>query len=134
MSPRVLIVDDEPALLRTFERVLVSIGCEVVTAADAEVAYAMLDGMDVDLILLDLHLRQMAGDTFFLAAIRRWPHLAGRIVMMTGDPGAEKDHWPDELRRTPLLLKPFTIDVLRRTVEVLLAGREPDERRASQGS
>ena len=29
----------------------------------------------MDLVLLDLHLPQMSGDTFFLALTRRWPRL-----------------------------------------------------------
>ena len=64
-------------------------------------------------MLLDLHLPQMSGDTFFLALVRRWPRLADRIVLMTGDTFAETDHWPRELRACPLLLKPFTLEMLR---------------------
>lgn len=133
MTPRVLIVDDEPALRRTLERALRAIGCEVVTAGDAHLAYEVLDGTDVDLVLLDLHLPQMSGDTFFVALVRRWPDLAGRVVLMTGDTFAEKDHWPEELQRCPLLLKPFTLDMLRETVMSALAGRGSEGRRASNG-
>ena len=104
MNPRVLIVDDEPALRRTLERALQAMGCDVVTAGDAHLAYQALHETDFDLVLLDLHLPQMSGDTFFVALMHRWPLLAERIVLMTGDTYAEKDHWPAELRRCPLLL------------------------------
>ena len=131
MKPRVLIVDDEPALRRTLERAVREIGCDVVSAGDAHLAYQVLHETDVDLVLLDLHLPQMSGDTFFLALVRRWPRLVDRIVLMTGDTFPEQDHWPPELRRCPLLLKPFTLEVLRGTVQAALEGPAPGGRRAS---
>jgi DNA-binding response OmpR family regulator len=128
-----LIVDDEPALRRTLERALRGSGYDVVTAGDAHLAYQVLHETDVDLVLLDLHLPQMAGDTFYLALVRRWPRLADRIVLMTGDTYAEQDHWPPELRCCPLLLKPFTLEVLRLTVQNALDRQAPGDQRASNG-
>ena len=133
MKPRVLIVDDEAALRRTLERVLRGMGYDVVTAADAQLAYEVLDETDVDLVLLDLHMPQMSGDTFFLALVRRWPRLADRIVLMTGDTFAETDHWPHELRACPLLLKPFTLEMLRATLVTTLE-RASGDQRAGSGS
>ena len=63
----------------------------MISAGDAQVAYELLQGTDVDLVLLDLHLPQMSGDTFFLALTRRWPRLVDRIVLMTGDTFAEQE-------------------------------------------
>ena len=134
MKPRVLIVDDEAALRRTLERVLRGMGYDVVTAADAQLAYEVLDETDVDLVLLDLHMPQMSGDTFFVALVRRWPRLADRIVLMTGDTFAEMDHWPHELRACPLLLKPFTLEVLRVTLAATLVRGTSGEQRAGNGS
>ena len=75
----------------------------------------------------------MAGDTFYVALVRRWPRLADRIIVMTGDTFAEQDHWPHELRCRPLLLKPFTLDVLRTTVQQALERQAPGSQRASNG-
>ena len=133
MKPSVLIVDDEPSLRRTLERALGEIGCDVVSAGDAHLAYEVLHETDVDLVLLDLHLPQMSGDTFFLALVRRWPRLVDRVVLMTGDTFPERDHWPPELRRCPLLLKPFTLELLRVTVRAALEGSAPGGQRASGG-
>ncbi|HET9040041.1 MAG TPA: response regulator [Gemmatimonadales bacterium] len=134
MTPRVLIVDDEAALRRTLERALRAMGYDVVTVGDAQLAYEALDGMDVDLVLLDLHLPQMSGDTFFVALASRWPHLASRIVLMTGDTYAETGHWPRDLKLCPLLLKPFTLDMLRGTVAAALERAGSTGRRAGNGS
>jgi DNA-binding NtrC family response regulator len=133
MSPRVLIIDDEPAIRRTLDRALRAMGCEVVTAGDAHLAYHLLHETDVDLVLLDLHLPQMSGDTFFVALTRRWPRLATRIVLMTGDTFAEKSHWPIELQSCPLLLKPFTLDMLRLTIIQALEDPPSESQRAGNG-
>jgi DNA-binding response OmpR family regulator len=134
MIPRVLIVDDEAAVRRTLERALRGMGYDVVTVGDAQLAYDALDGMDVDLVLLDLHLPQMSGDTLFVALVRRWPHLASRIVIMTGDTYAETDHWPGDLKACSLLLKPFTLDILRASVAAALEHAALGGRRAGNGS
>jgi len=132
VSPRVLVVDDEAALRRTLERALRGMGCEVVSAGDAHLAYQVLDETDIDMVLLDLHLPQMTGDTFFLALTRRWPSLTDRVVLMTGDPYADEGHWPAALKRCPMLLKPFTLELLRLTVLAVLEGPVPTDR-ASNG-
>ena len=134
MKPRVLIVDDEAALRRTLERVLRGMGYEVVTAADAQLAYEVLHETDVDLVLLDLHMPQMSGDTFFVALVRRWPRLADRVVLMTGDTFAEMEHWPHELRVCPLLLKPFTLEMLRLTLVASLERATFGDQGAESGS
>jgi DNA-binding response OmpR family regulator len=133
VTRRILIVDDEPALRRTLERAIRALGLEAVTAADAHLAYEILHDTDIDLVLLDLHLPQMSGDTFFVALTRRWPRLATRVVLMTGDTYAEKEHWPIELQRCPLLLKPFTLDMLRIAILAGLDDAQSEGQRAGNG-
>ena len=135
MSARILVIDDEPALRRTLERALKSLQFQVVSAGDPHLAYAMLDEMDVDLVLLDLHLPQISGDALFLALVRRWPRLSGRVILMTGDTFAEKHHWPRELLSCPILLKPFTLETLGSAVRAALAAASASEgeKRASNG-
>lgn len=121
MSPRILLVDDEATLRRTLERALSNFGYEVFTAPDAHSAYALLDETPVDLVLLDLRMPQMAGDALYLAIVRRWPAMQGRIVLMSGDPWSHQETWPADLRACPILAKPFTLDVLAKTVASVLA-------------
>lgn len=121
MSARILIVDDEPSMRRTLERALTSVHYHVVSAADPHSAYLMLDESRFDLVLLDLRLPQMAGDIFFLAIVRRWPRLLGRVILMSGDPPVEHPDWPAELSGCPILSKPFTLDDLMSLVAATLA-------------
>jgi DNA-binding NtrC family response regulator len=124
MTARILIVDDEPGLRRTLERALTAQHYEVVSVADPHSAYEMLAEMPFDLVLLDLRLPQITGDTLFLAIIRRWPHLRGRVILMSGDPWAEQADWPPELASCPMLVKPFTLDFLNKTVRAVLAAAD----------
>lgn len=124
MTARILVVDDEPALRRTLERALRSLAFDVVAVGDPHLAYQLLDAGEYDLVLLDIHLQTMSGDTFFLALVRRWPRLAERVILMTGDPWAVKSDWPAELVRCPLLSKPFTLEFLATAVRTALAAAE----------
>jgi len=123
---RVLVVDDEPGLRRTLERALRGHHHEVVSVADPNSAYQILGESIFDLVLLDLRLPQMAGDTFFLAIVRRWPRLLGRVVLMSGDAVEPQPDWPVELAACPILHKPFSLETLLTTVNQVLADLESD--------
>lgn len=133
MKSRILVVDDEPALRRTLERALGAMGYEVVSVGDPLLVYEMLDAADYDLVILDIHLPQLSGDTLAIALLRRWPRLAERLLLMTGDPWALRSEWPEELRRCPLLVKPFTLDGLAATVRGALVPPPPQAQRKSNG-
>lgn len=63
----------------------------------------------------------MAGDALYLAIVRRWPEMRGRVILMSGDPWSHQETWPVDLQTCPILSKPFTLDVLARTVAGVLA-------------
>lgn len=63
MSPRVLVVDDNPVNLKLAADVLESEGYEVDRAADAEQAMAAIGKREPDLILMDVALPGMDGLT-----------------------------------------------------------------------
>jgi len=133
VTARILVVDDEPALRRTLERALRNLGYDVVSVGDPQLVYELLDAADYDLVMLDIHLPQMSGDTLAIALLRRWPKLAGRILLMTGDPWALRANWPEELRECPLLVKPFTLDALGSMVHTALAAPAPQAQRKRNG-
>jgi two-component system OmpR family response regulator len=124
VTARILIVDDEPALRRTLERALTGYHYEVVSVADPHSAYQMLSEAAFDLVLLDLRLPQIGGDTLFLAIIRQWPRLRDRVILMSGDPWSEQMDWPKELVSCPILAKPFSLETLDKTVRAVLAAAD----------
>ena len=108
-APSVLVVDDEAQLRRVLERALTRQGYRVVAAGSAETAYELLAVEPVDAVLLDIRLPTMSGLALYLAIVNRWPALAGRIAIMTGD--AEADEVRAWLKRNPctVLRKPFDL-------------------------
>src|SRR6266571_3077081 len=88
--PLVLIADDEPQLREVLQRALERGGYRVLGAGSAESAYELLAAERVDAVLLDVHLPTMSGLALYLAILNRWPALAGRIAIMTGDAEAEE--------------------------------------------
>ena len=105
----ILIVEDEAALRRVLERVLVREGYRVLAAASAETAYELLASEPADAVLLDVQLPTMSGLALYLALIHRHPGLAGQIAIMSGD--AEAEHVRVWLERNPctVLRKPFDL-------------------------
>ena len=102
-------------------------------SGDPHLAYEMLDSADYDLVMLDIHMPQMTGDTLAIALLRRWPQLVGRVLLMTGDPWARRADWPAELHECPLLLKPFTLDALGSAVRSALLAQAPKPQRKGNG-
>ena len=108
---RVLVLDDEPALRRSFGRMLQRRGAKVVLAATIEEAkHAVLEG-GVDRVLSDVMLDQGTGPEFHTWLAEQQPSLAEHLVFMSGN-------CPDHLRAyidglpNPLLTKPITPDEL----------------------
>ena len=61
MSKRILIVDDEPDLLRVTAFMLKSLGYEILTANNGQEAIKMIQDQRVDLVLLDFFLPDISG-------------------------------------------------------------------------
>ena len=61
MQPSVLVVDDEPSLVRVVEGYLAKDGFVVRTAADGETALALVRESEPDVVVLDLGLPGMDG-------------------------------------------------------------------------
>ena len=82
---RVLVVDDEPEIASLLAERLTRDGLVVVTASSGRRALAAIEAGGIDLVVSDLRMPDMDGTTLAGEIGRRWPDLAGRIVMITGD-------------------------------------------------
>ena len=112
MTPSVLVVDDDPAVLQLVERVLRRAGAEVIAVENGRAALrAVADGVSKpSLLLTAIELPAMTG--IELAARVRALRPGIQVVMMTADPAsaeAARDR-PDLVGR--VLVKPITADEL----------------------
>jgi len=83
VAGHVLVVDDQPANLRTLAALLSRVGYQVATAANGDAALAQVDEHSPDLILLDMMMPGMDGFGL-LAELRQRPALQGvPVVFLT---------------------------------------------------
>lgn len=82
---RVLIIDDDPAILKCQALVLRQHGVSCHTGASAEEGLAILEAESIDAVLCDLHLPGLSGLDFLqaLRADARFVHLP--VAVVTGD-------------------------------------------------
>jgi CheY-like chemotaxis protein len=106
-STRCLVVDVEPAILRLVVVVLRDLGCETLTAVDAESALLIMEREHPDVVISDIKLPGMDG----LELARRIKSSANgdgtTPVLLMSAFGEPRDH-----RGDAFLAKPFDIDGL----------------------
>jgi DNA-binding response OmpR family regulator len=114
--PRVLVIDDDQALLRMLRLSMASEGLEVETARDGVEGLKRLDANPFDVVVLDLQMPRMDGRTFFHEiATRDHPP---EIVILSAY-GAEQAK--RELKVAAAVPKPFDPDDLIATVRRVAA-------------
>lgn len=110
--PRVLVVDDQPAVGAAVRRAL-GRDHEVVHVETAMAALAELEENAFDVVVCDLVLPGMGGLEFHETLTRRLPALAGRTLFITGE-----ELTPEDATRVAgrVLKKPFRVRDLRAMV------------------
>lgn len=87
----VVIVDDDPGVLRALSRLLLSMGMRTMTFGSGESLLAASLPVAPATVLLDLHMPGLRGGALVRAIHRKWPEV--RIIVMTGHdrPGSMED-------------------------------------------
>ena len=118
---RILVVDDDDHLRDLLSAVLSQRGRVVDTARDGIEAVGLLDQGQYDVILSDLCMPGLDGPALY-AALRAMRHTTTppRVIFMTGNVGGGEYAAFLQGTTEPMLEKPFSLDVVRRVVSVLL--------------
>jgi len=124
-GPRILLVDDEPAIRLAFSTLLRREGYVVEVAGGGEAGERALTRERVDCLILDFRIPEVRGDVLYEFACGVQPHLRRRTVFVTGDI-AVATH--DALAATGcrVLLKPFDVEDLLAAVAACLDSGESD--------
>lgn len=110
----VLVVDDEPSI-RLLCRINLELdGHEVLEADSLATARAVLDDGDVDVLVLDVHLRGERSDPLVAECHARRPRIP--VLLVTGS--VDITH-PGLAEADAILPKPFELDALLSTVRNL---------------
>ena len=117
---KILVIDDEPAVLSFLSRMLTGEGHEVETADNADDALKMVDSRRYRLILLDIRMPGMSGVELYRHFRKRAVSLARRIVFITGDViAADTEAFLSETR-APYITKPFDAEKLKKDINRIL--------------
>jgi two-component system, response regulator, stage 0 sporulation protein F len=118
---KILIVDDAGPVVVLCVNVLQALGYAVKGANRGEVAVELMRKESFDLMVLDYKMPGMTGFEVFQQARTLHPGMA--VVLVTGHGTPEIINEATRMGFSAILLKPFTSDELRGTVEKVLADR-----------
>jgi PAS domain S-box-containing protein len=116
----ILLIDDEPALAATVEKMLSSLGYCAISHTDADQALAFLsnNAEDVHLVLCDLSMPKHSGPQIASLIARKYPHIA---VLLTS--GYDADTVAEQIRNTRtagFVQKPLSLHSLAQAIRKAL--------------
>jgi NADH:ubiquinone oxidoreductase subunit E len=119
MAGKILVVDDEPVVVKSCERILIPEGYLVDSAADGKEAMKKLGHASYDLVISDIKMPDMDG-----IELLKWirdSKLETEVVLITGYPSQESIKEALSLRIIDYLPKPFSpallVEVARKAME-----------------
>ncbi len=131
MVKRILVIEDEADIRDFLQTLLVDDGYTVVTSEDGIVGLSNLKEKEFDLVILDLGLPKMSGESVCMEIRKKYPSLP--VIMLTG-----KDATPDIIRGLQLgaddyVTKPFIADELLARIKARLRINNHDEEKIEVG-
>jgi signal transduction histidine kinase len=121
MKRKVLVVDDDVAIVEVLEMRLVTMGFDVTATADPQQAVAAVEGTRFDVALLDLRMQPTDGIALMEAVHARQPRLP--VLIMTAHGTIETAVNAVQRGAFDYLTKPFLRDELRSKIARALASR-----------
>lgn len=127
MVYKILIVEDDKDLQESLKELFVEAGYFVTTASDGVEALRLVNSKEFDLVVLDLGLPVMSGESVCMEIRKKYPDL--RIIILTA-----RDTTPNIIEGLNLgaddyVTKPFVVDELLARVKARLRFREGGETR-----
>jgi two-component system OmpR family response regulator len=122
--PRVLVVDDEPAITDFIKLGLTREGFEVETAPDGQAALTIVDRFAPDVVVLDVMMPRMDGIS--LTKVLAGDPRRGLVILSARDDTQDRIHGLD-LGADDYLGKPFEFIELVARVRSVLRRRQPDQ-------
>jgi CheY-like chemotaxis protein len=116
----ILVIDDEPSVVRALAGLLRRDGYRVGTASNGRHALARLQEQPYDVIVCDLRMPELDGPAFYAILTRQYPALRQRVIFLTGDTGGEEHRTFLTQCGRPWLRKPSAITTIRRAIAQVL--------------
>jgi DNA-binding response OmpR family regulator len=126
MKRRILLVDDELAILLTLKAILEMNGFEVETASSAREGIAKLEKNTYNMVITDMRMEHETAGYDVIRAARKQPYNPATSIV-TAYPSLGTD-WKSEGAQS-LLVKPVNTNDLLRQIEALLITHEDNKQR-----
>jgi CheY-like chemotaxis protein len=116
----ILIVDDEPAIVRSIRRILEK-KHDILAATSAGEALKIINsGRQIDILILDVFMPEISGIDLAKTLKKQSVALAQKIIFITGGSADREISEYMAESDTPVLEKPINIEVLHSTIEDML--------------
>jgi DNA-binding response OmpR family regulator len=119
----IMVVEDDPSMIRLIAEGLEPMGFEILSATDGNRGLACVEFYRPDLVILDLMMPKRSG-LLVLEGMREMDQYIPAI-MITGNDGSRHRHYAEILGVDAYLNKPIRIEVLVRTVQRILGDAVP---------
>jgi CheY-like chemotaxis protein len=117
---RILLIDDEPIIKRTYARILTDCGYDVETASDGIIAMDMVMENKYDIIITDVHMPGLSGISFYESLKADNFERPPQMIFISGDVMSNNIDDFCKARGECFLPKPFTPEELIASVRQVI--------------
>lgn len=115
-----LILDDEPGVAEFVKEGLEARGWTAEAFPAADNLETLIEGRNIDLLVCDLRMPGRNGLEVLRLLREKWPRLAERFLLMTGNLSDADEAAHHELAGIPILRKPFTLRQFEEAIHAVL--------------
>lgn len=123
---KALVVDDEHSNAALVRRALELAGHEVESTTLSRRALVMIERTPYDVVIADVKMPELNGQELYTRACQIRPEMSDRFIFVTGDIDSDDTMSFLERTRCNYFLKPFNLERLTTTVDMLISGRRMD--------
>jgi len=125
MEKTILLVDDEPHVLRIIRLALENENYRVLTAYNGEIALEILEEYFPDIVITDIDMPRMNGKKLCEEIDRKFPNRSFLIIILTSR--AERDHrvWASRIPNLEFLEKPISMRNLKQLLAHYFSADQP---------
>jgi DNA-binding response OmpR family regulator len=126
MPKKILIVEDDPIILKMMRKRLLACGYEVMVASDGATGLKMARTKQPDLITLDIVLPEINGFTICSLLKGNEEYRSIPIIIITGRNEEQDTCFDESVKPEAFFLKPFSPEVLLAKIHELVHHNPPE--------
>ena len=130
---RVLLVDDQPHILRVMKMGLQGKDYAIDVASDGQLAFEQLQKGGYDILITDQQMPRLCGSELCDRIYAELPPPYPRVLLVTAATAGDLREWVEAHDGVELLEKPISLRVLRQRLEQIFADADAGVAQVAQG-